>query len=198
MECSACGSANVAWDHQLGLVVCQDCGVVAGEIIVSDSINRGVNSGALVRRRKPWKSSPVARSLKRAVERGWVVSGVRDDGSLRLGAYRSYKASLALREEPELVEVVRVVDEDPLLKCRTLRVRLALGMYAALRSAGLSKSLASRIASSETGVSVRTIERISSKYRASVSMLIERAGRRRLWRILDRRLRGLGSQSTPS
>jgi len=178
LACTWCGSQRLAWMEE-GYIVCQSCGsVVSSNHYIEEAEARRPAHAYRVRRLArrmrvaghPWlwgHAGPVR-------ARGGAETKAAGLGFRRPGGLANRKAEKLLNSSSRLSFIASLVDCDPLLKARALRTRVALAVYLELRSRGYSKRRSLRIASSLTGSSETTLERVISKYRDRIEILERR------------------------
>lgn len=84
------------------------------------------------------------------------------------------KAMATLRSEEEIRNIYYMLNKNPVLKARTLRVKVAVAVYAHRRASGYSKNRARREASAAAGVSAKSIVKLERNHRPLVEALVER------------------------
>lgn len=148
MICRFCGSQNIVWDHSYGRVICASCGAVL-EDMIEDQVQNFIilRAGSRRSRAEPPQAPP---------------------------ELLNKKALRTLSSEEEIREIYYVLNRNPILKARTLRVKVAIAVYAHRRASGYSKNRARRDASSMAGVSVKSIMKLERGHRDIVEALVEK------------------------
>ncbi|MEM0491605.1 MAG: TFIIB-type zinc ribbon-containing protein [Acidilobaceae archaeon] len=161
MICKYCGSTSIVWDEVLGIVVCTTCGSVLQSILEYSHVS--------------FKQKEAKRKARRLVKReDYIVATSRlitNNYKASIESISSKKALKALESSKNLRSIFSIINTNPILKARTLRVKVAIATYIYYRILGYSKRKSKLYTAKITGISIRTIDKIESKYRKLISAL---------------------------
>lgn len=167
MRCPHCGSSRLAVNPVTGELVCQECGSIvdadplddSGGECCEDSTEKWVGGG-----RRAWRVKRLIARLESLDTRQWGKGP------------ESTHSSNRLLVDSSLVELVKEsLPPYRVLKRKTL---IAVALYVQERSEGASMGSALKAASTATGVSEKTLERIIRAHWDLIEDAVRRVARR--------------------